>query len=404
VGLPAELWVIQIGIFLNMLGWGAVLSFEVIYLHEWRGFSLGTAGLVVGTVTAVAVAAAPAAGPIIDRFGARLVASGAAVALALGYGGLAFVQEPWQGFLAAAAAGVGNGAFYPSQSALFASLATRELRPRITAVSRVAANVGFGLGGGLGGLIAAHGLNGFVLLFLGNGLTYLAYVTILVAVVREVARPEPLRGGYRLVVRDRAFLWLASINVALIGVGWGVFSWVVPPFAQTEVGASSQLIGLLLVANAGTVVLAQLPIVRLAEGRRRASAIAAAALAFVVACLLVAGGAILDFRLAAVSLVAAAVIVGIGECFYTAVLMPLVADLAPVALLGRYMAAIQLSWWLGLALAPTVGTQLLALWPPLALLAGAVLAAAAGLAAGVLERELPEASRMTPRPRTPTPA
>jgi MFS family permease len=130
----------------------------------------------------------------------------------------------------------------------------------------------------------------------------------------------------------------------------------------------------------------------------------AAALAFVVACLLVAGGAILDFRLAAVSLVAAAVIVGIGECFYTAVLMPLVADLAPVALLGRYMAAIQLSWWLGLALAPTVGTQLLALWPPLALLAGAVLAAAAGLAAGVLERELPEASRMTPRPRTPTPA
>ena len=151
-------------------------------------------------------------------------------------------------------------------------------------------------------------------------------------------------------------------------------------------------------------MLAQIPVVKLVEGRRRASAIAAAAVAFVVACLLVAAGEILDFRVAAASLVTAAVIVGIGECFYTAVLMPLIADLAPAALLGRYMAAIQLSWWLGLALAPTLGTQLLALWPPLALLAGAVVAAAAGLAATALERELPESSRLTPRPPAPTPA
>jgi MFS family permease len=384
--------------FLNMFGWGAVLPFEVIYLYEGRGFSLGVAGLVVGTVTAVAVAAAPAAGTLIDRAGPRVTAAGASLALALGYGSLAFVQAPWQAFLAAAAAGIGNGALYPSQSALLAAVAPRELRPRVTAVSRVSANAGFGLGGVTGGFVAAYGLNGFITLFLANAASYVVYVAILVAAVGHVERPTPLAGGYRLVLRDRPFVRLALINVAVIGVGWGLFSWVVPPFAQAELGASSQLIGVLLFANAGAVVVAQIPVVKLVEGRRRAGAITTASVAFVVACLLVAAAELLDARLVAPVLVAAALIVGVGECFYTAVLMPLVADLAPGALLGRYMASIQLSWWLGLALAPTLGTQLLALWPSAAMLAGAAVAAAAALAAGALERHLPDETRLTPRP------
>ena len=60
-GLPTELWIVQVGIFLNYLGWGAVMPFEVIYLHDGRGFSLGVAGLVVGIVTGLAVIAAPVA-------------------------------------------------------------------------------------------------------------------------------------------------------------------------------------------------------------------------------------------------------------------------------------------------------------------------------------------------------
>src|SRR3954449_467715 len=91
-GLSRELWLVQVGIFLNMLGYGAVLPFEVIYLHTGRGFSLGLAGLVVGTVTGVAVVAAPLSGPLIDRFGARGTATGAGIALAAGYAGLAFAH------------------------------------------------------------------------------------------------------------------------------------------------------------------------------------------------------------------------------------------------------------------------------------------------------------------------
>jgi hypothetical protein len=77
-------------------------------------------------------------------------------------------------------------------------------------------------------------------------------------------------GGYAPVVRDRAFSHLALVNVAMIAVGWGVFTWLVPPYARNSIGLNSQWIGLLLLANTVTVVVAQVPIARIAEGRRRA--------------------------------------------------------------------------------------------------------------------------------------
>ena len=403
-GLPSQLWVVQVGVFLNYYGWGGVLPFEVIYLHEARGFSLGVAGLVVGVITGLAVVAAPFSGPIIDRFGARATAAGSLGALSAGFVGLAFAETPLHALLAAAAAGIGNGGLQPSQSALVASLAPSELRHRASAVSRVASNLGMGAGGAVGGLIAAHGLNGFVVLFLVNALTYLLYGLILVFGVREDVRPPAIAGGYRVVLRDRPFMRLALTNVAMIAVGWGVFSWIVPAYARGEIGVTTRLIGLMVLANALTVVLAQIPIARLSEGRRRAPTMALGALAFVAACLLVVGADLLDVRFAAAALLAAVVVVGVGECMHTTVLMPLVADLAPAALRGRYMAATGLSWWLGLALAPTLAAQLLSVSPAAAMLTSAVVAFAAAASALMLERDLPAAIRLTPRPgrRAPT--
>jgi MFS family permease len=397
-GISRELWLVETGVFLNMLGYGAVLPFEVIYLHDGRGFSLGVAGLVIGTLTGTAIVIAPLAGPLIDRSGARVTAACAGVALAAGYAGLAFAHSPAQAFAAAAFGGAGNGALNPSQATLLTALAAPEIRHRVSAVSRVAGNAGIGIGGAAGGLVAVHGLTGFEALFLVNALTYLVYVGVLAAVVRDGGRRDPVPGGYRVVLRDRAFLHLAVTDVAMIAVGWGVFTWLLPPFARNQIGIGAPLIGLIFLANAATVVVAQVPIARFAEGRRRAVMMALAAAAFCGACLLVIAAG-LGRVTAYPALVAADVAVAIGECLHTTALSPLVAELAPEGLRGRYMAAIGFSWWAGLAIAPTLGTQLLSASPDAAFgVAGAVAAAAAGSMLR-LERRLPEASRLTPRPR-----
>lgn len=293
--------------------------------------------------------------------------------------------------------GAENGALNPSQTALLAALAPADLRHRAAAVSRVAANAGIGIGGALGGLVAAYGLTGFVALFLLNALTYLVYVCVLAVVVRDRARPEPVTGGYRYVLRDRGFLHLAGTNVAVIAVGWGVFSWVLPAYASDYLGISAPMIGILLLANATTVVVVQVPVARLAEGRRRARMMALAAAIFAGACLLVitAGS---GAGPAYTALLAASIAVAVGECCHTTALTPLVADLAPAALRGRYMASIGFSWWIGLALAPSLGAPLLNGSPTAAFGVFAAVAAAAAISALLLERKLPAASRLTPRP------
>jgi hypothetical protein len=78
--------------------------------------------------------------------------------------------------------------------------------------------------------------------------------------------------------------------------------------------------------------------------------------------------------------------------------MPLIADLAPPALRGRYMATAGLSWWLGLALAPTLGAQLLAVSRSLPLICGAALAASAIVLLRAFEPSLPVTARAIPQP------
>jgi MFS family permease len=397
-GLSRELWLVEIGILVNMLGYGAVLPFEIIYLHDGRGFSLRAAGLAVGLLTAVAALTAGPAGVVIDRRGPRLTAAGAGVALAAGYAGLAFVHTPAQAFAAAAVAGCGNGALNPSQTTLVTTLAPPGLRHRASAVSRVAVNAGLGLGGVVGGLVAAHGLHGFMTLLLLNAATYLVYVGLLVVVVPGSARPaQRPRGGYRAVARDTTFVRLAVTNVAMIAVGWGVLAFVVAPYASAVLHIGPRPIGLFMLANAATVVVAQVPLSRLAEGRRRAAMLELGAAVWACACLLAAtaGGAGGGAELV---LLAAAVAFAIGECFHATALTPLVAELAPPGLRGRYMATLGLSWWTGLALAPAVGTPALAASPLAALVGAAAVAAGAGVSVWLLDGTLPETARVTPTP------
>jgi MFS family permease len=122
---------------------------------------------------------------------------------------------------------------------------------------------------------------------------------------------------------------------------------------------------------------------------------ASAGALFAGACLLVLAASV-GTRLAYPALVVASIVVGVGGCLHTTALMPLVAELAPAGLRGRYMASTQFSWWIGLAVAPALGAQLLRLSPVAAFLVAAVVATAAAGSALRLERRLPDTARLTP--------
>jgi MFS family permease len=118
----------------------------------------------------------------------------------------------------------------------------------------------------------------------------------------------------------------------------------------------------------------------------------------VAALIVLAAGDLLDGTSAAVVLIGAGVVFGIGETLQAPTQPPLVADLAPERLRGRYFALGSMSWSVGGVLGPAVGGPLLG-WHPLAVwptAAAVCIVAIAGCL--LLERNLPEAVRRTPRP------
>jgi MFS family permease len=70
-GLPGPVIVLQAGTAVNYFGTGLILPFEIIYLHQARGFPTATAGLVLAAVMGTAAVVTPLSGALLDRFRAK---------------------------------------------------------------------------------------------------------------------------------------------------------------------------------------------------------------------------------------------------------------------------------------------------------------------------------------------
>jgi predicted MFS family arabinose efflux permease len=309
------------------------------------------------------------------------------------------IHEAWHAFALNALLGFGSGAFWPSQSALVTGLTPPDRRHAAFAQQRVTMNLGFGLGGLTGGLIASTGSpESFTILFLLDAATFLAFAVILSRV------PSPARQGhdevpgtYRDVVRNRPFMSFAALNMLFVMVGIVPLSEFLPVFVKNNAGISEDAIGVVFLVNTLTIVALQLPISKLQEGRRRMAALAVMGVLWAASWLAVlVTGAWLDQGAALAALLAVAVVFAIGECLHGTVQGPVVVDLAQPQLIGRYMAVSSLSWQVAFILGPAVGGAILgaeplALWPLAATLA--LVGSAWALA---LEPRLPRAARRTP--------
>lgn len=382
--LPRVVLLLQVGIAVNFFGYGLILPFEIIYLHQVRGFSTATAGLVLAAILGTATVVTPPTGALLDQFRPKPILIAGNLTSALGYAGFALVDRPWQAFACAVVAGAGVGAAGTANQTLLITLIRPEQRPASFALGRVAQNLGLGLGATVAGFIvsSAQHLSSFQALYLFDAVTFAAFAVVVLAMVPN-ARPAVAHagggGGFRAVARDRRFLIVIAVNIVLIIVGYTTFANILPPFVKAHTRVGPAALGILFLFNTFFVVIAQLPATRVVNWIRRAQAFAAASAFFAIALLGVLSATLIHSELGATALlVGVAVLFAIGECVHNVVLGPLVADLAPPHLLGRYMSLYRLVVTGGLALGPAIGGALLAASPDAVWWGGALVAGVIG--------------------------
>src|SRR5580704_10546876 len=400
-GLSRPVLILQAGNALNFFGYGLILPFEIIYLHQIRGFSTSTAGLVLAATMGTAAIATPPTGALLDRYSAKGIVVTGSLASALGYAGFALVDHPWQAFACSIVSGAGIGAAGTANRQLTVRLVKREQRAAAFALNRVAGNFGLGAGATVAGFViaSAQRLSSFQALYIFDALTYAGFALVVLAAVPN-PRPESVTAtdangtGFRAVARDRTFLTVIAANIVLVVVGHTFFSNILPPFAKAHTPVGPGAIGIIFLVNTSFVVIAQIPAVRAVARMRRTHAFAAASALFAVSLLAVLPATLVHSALAATSLlVGVAIVFAVGECAHILVLGPLVADMAPAHLLGRYLSLYGLTFSISLALGPAIGGFLLQTSPDAVWWGGALTAVLAGAVLFRLGGRLPDPLR-----------
>lgn len=265
-------------------------------------------------------------------------------------------------------------------------MVTREQRAAAFAFNRVSGNFGIGAGATVAGFLVASAqqLSSFQTLYFFDAVTFAGFALIVLAAVPSPraeadTAPDAGRTGFRAVARDRLFLSVIAANIVLVVFGHTFFSNILPPFVKAHTPVGPAEIGIIVLANTAFIVIAQIPAVRIVARMRRTHAFAAASALFAIALLAVLPATLIRSELAATSLlVGVAIVFALGEIAHILVLGPLVTDMAPPHLLGRYLSLYSLTFASSLALGPAIGGLLLQTSPAAIWWGGALAVVLAG--------------------------
>ena len=207
--------------FIDTLGGGLLVPFELIYAHLVVGLPLTTAGAALALAAACGIAVGPLAGAAVDRFGPiRIVASASIFGIVgsfdlfLAHGVLLFATGS---FFFVAAMRIFWGAFTP----LVAELAPVSSLDVWFGRIRAARFLGLAAGEALAGIFVVVGSSsGLKAIVVADGVSYLVAMSLILLAGRGMRacplqpaqRPES--GGYRVALRDIPNVLLAGLNVA----------------------------------------------------------------------------------------------------------------------------------------------------------------------------------------------
>lgn len=394
-----RVWLLLAAMLVFRFGQGLYYPFSTIYFHNVVGIPLSMIGVGLGTLAASSVVSGLVSGPLADRYGRKPLVLLALSGNATTFLAFAFVGG-FRGYLAVCVlAGLaGASMFDAARNAMVADVTPERVRARAYGLVRVGGNVGWALGPLAAGVLAASaGASGGAYRAMFAGASALTLVVLCAMAIglreslpgagtKETGTPRTLPvSKLRAAFADAPF-------VVLLGVGFLLYyiftqDWqALPVYSKNFLGLTDAEVGFFLAGNGLMVVLLQLPVSYLLDGRSKVAALGVGATLFAassVTLLLADGfwGILLAF----------AGFFTLGEMILEVAGASLAAELAPEERRGTYLALFGSCFGASYGLSPVVAGTLLDARFPTAIwtiqLAAATLAALGLLGLSTLRRQ-----------------
>ncbi|MFI9326125.1 MFS transporter [Kitasatospora sp. NPDC052868] len=375
---------VQIGNALSAFGSGFTMPYMFVYVDQVRGLGSLAAGMVFTVFALAALAVLPFTGRGIDRYGPRPVLLVGAALAAVGAFAFGHATGTPALLVSSFLFGAGVTTCQPALATMIVRCSTAATRSHAFALQFTLINLGMGIGALVGGqIVDVADPASLTRLFTIEAATFLGLALVTGSARIPNAAPVLVHGqsgptGLRALVADKAMLRLCVLAGLIFFTCYGQFESGVAAFATDTVGTAPSTLGLAIGANALTIVVLQMFMVRITARRRRTTAMAAAGVVWLGAwaMALVAGLIRTETMAATVAIVSIYALFGVGESLLAPTMGPIVADLAPTRLLGTYNAGYALVKQIAIAVGPAVGVLLVGsgTWPLyLAAMAGSTL-------------------------------
>ncbi|MBC3786015.1 MFS transporter [Spirosoma utsteinense] len=367
-GLSPSVWLLAGVMLINRCG-TMVLPFLTLYLTQHLHYTITDAGIIMAVYGAGAFVGTFFGGRLTDRFGFYYVQL---VSLLFG-GAFLLVLQFVTGFYALCASvfifTLFGDSFRPANQAAIAFYSEADNRTRAFSLNRLAINLGWAVGGGLGGWLAGISYN---LLFWADGLTCLTagivlwrFLPVPTSTVSSVPPNEPpatsstpvasLTERFASPYRDTLFIAFVICSALYFTVFMQLFS-IVPLYFKEVLQMTEGRIGALMALNGILIVVIEMALVyRLEQQNYAKSSLIAAGVFFTAVSFL-----ILATTTATFSALLFILLITMSEMLAMPFIQSFTVERAGPATRGQYLALYAMGGALAQTAAPAFGSQMIA--------------------------------------------
>ena len=349
---PFRFWILVAANFIDRLGGTLIFPFFALYVTQHFNVGMTQAGILLAIFSIFGFIGSMLGGALTDKFGRRGMVLFGLVFSALSSVAMGLVNELNVFYGLAVVVGLLSNIAGPAHQAMVADILPEEQRSEGFGIMRVVTNLAWIIGPSIGGLLAARS---YLLLFVLDAILSLITAVIVYKLIPET-KPEATEAqkqesilttlvGYRDVTADKIYMAFLVVSMLML-IAYGQIYNTLSVYLRDVHEVSTQKYGLLMSLNAALVVILQIWIARRIKQASPMLMMALGTLFYMIG--LTMYGFVANYGL----FIMAMLIITVGEMIVMPVGQTLVANFAPVAMRGRYMAVYSLAWTIPSAMGP----------------------------------------------------